>query len=787
MPRILDRYIVREILPPFALALMVFTFILMMDPVARIAQPLLSKGAPISVIVRALLTLVPQALAVTIPMAFLLGLLIAFGRLSGDSEWVAIQACGVSLTRMLTPVLSLALVAWALTEWVLIVAVPSANQAFREIEYRLVAQRVETEIKPRVFFQDFPNLVLYVRDVRQDVPGWSEVFLADTNRAGHPVIYLARGGRMLLDPARRSVDMVLEDGIRHSVTTDASGKEKYEANRFDRMVMSLDPASVFPNAGPAKGEAEMTIAELRQRAETLRKEGGSPHNAIGYTQQKFSIPVACLVFAFIGLGFGVSSTRGGKLAAFTVGIGVIFIYYVLLFMSQSLVKGARLPAALGPWVPNLILGPFGLFVVIRRSRFGGRSRSWRLPAAWIERWRRSDRQSAHASPASKPHSRVVLVVRLPRLGLPRPLILDRYVARMYLRIVGLTFVSLLGIFYISSFIDLSDKLFKGKATMGMLLSFFWFSTPQFVYYVIPISLLIATLVTIGLLTRNSELVVMRACGISLYRVALPLLAFAAVASAILFGLEERVLAGANRQANQLNLRIRTGSAPTLDILNRRWVVGHNGVIYHYEHFEPRRKELTRLSTYHFDARRWSLVRRSYVESAAFDKSSLGADRPGARWITRQGWVREVDAAGQVRSYVPFNGRSVTLEPPDYFGTEQPEAARMTYAGLSRYIAEMRAAGFNVVPFLVDLHQKVSFPFVTIIMTVLAVPFAVTTGRRGALYGIGVGIALAMVYWTANNLFGAVGDAGLLSPVLAAWAPNILFGAGAAYLLLTVRT
>jgi LPS export ABC transporter permease LptG len=353
--------------------------------------------------------------------------------------------------------------------------------------------------------------------------------------------------------------------------------------------------------------------------------------------------------------------------------------------------------------------------------------------------------------------------------------------------VGLTFISLLGIFYISSFIDLSDKLFKGKATMGMLFSFFWFSTPQWVYYVIPISLLIGTLVTIGLLTRNSELIVMRACGISLYRVAMPLVVFGALASAILFGLEERVLAYANRQADQLNQRIRTGSVQTVDILNRRWVVGRTGIIYHYEYFEPRRKELMQLSTYQFDARNWSLTRRSYMDSASFDKSSLSPGRSGAGWITRQGWVRDIDGSGQVVSYVPFNGRPVTLEPPDYFGTEQPEAARMTYGGLRRYIAEMQAAGFNVVPFLVDLHQKVSFPFVTIIMTLLAVPFAVTTGRRGALYGIGVGIVLAMVYWTANNLFGAVGDAGLLSPMLAAWAPNILFGAGAAYLLLTVRT
>jgi LPS export ABC transporter permease LptG/LPS export ABC transporter permease LptF len=785
MLRILDRYIVREILPPFALALLVFTFILQMDPVARLAQPLLAKGAPASVIARALLTLLPQALAVTVPMAFLLGLLVAFGRLSGDSEWVAIQACGVSLTRMLRPVLALALVAWAITQWVLIVAVPWGNQSFREIEYNLVAQRVETEIKPRVFFQDFQNLVLYVRDVRQDVPGWTDVFVADTRRAGQPEISLARRGRMVLDRSKRTVEMILEDGIQHRVTQDASGKEKYETNRFDRMVMSQDPSSVFPNAGPAKGEPEMTIAELRQRVQTLRKQGGSPHNAIWYIQQKFSIPVACLVFALIGLGFGVSSSRGGKLAAFTVGIGVIFAYYVLLFMSHSLVKGGRVPPAIGPWIPNLVLGLFGLLVVVGRSRLGGRSYQLAIPLGWLERWKK--RRVEASPPKQAGGRRIVLVVRLPRFGFPRPLILDRYVARLYLRMVALTFVSLLGIFYISSFIDLSDKLFKGKATLGMLSQYFWFATPQFVYYVIPISLLIATLVTIGLLTRNSELIVMRACGISLYRVAMPLLAFAALASGILFGLEERVLADANRQADQLNQVIRTGTARTFDILNRRWVVGRNGAIYHYEYYEPRRKELTQLSIYDFDARNWSLVRRTYVASAAFDKSSLATGRTGAGWITRQGWVRELDASGGVRAYVPFNGRSVTLEPPDYFGTEQPEADRMTYAGLRRYIAEMRAAGFNVMPFLVDLHQKVSFPFVTIIMTLLAVPFAVTTGRRGALYGIGVGIVLAMVYWTANNLFGAVGDAGLLSPLLAAWAPNILFGAGAAYLLLTVRT
>ena len=128
-----------------------------------------------------------------------------------------------------------------------------------------------------------------------------------------------------------------------------------------------------------------------------------------------------------------------------------------------------------------------------------------------------------------------------------------------------------------------------------------------------------------------------------------------------------------------------------------------------------------------------------------------------------------------------------VEPPQYFMTEQTPAERMTYAQLKRYIVELRASGFNVTEHEVELHRKVSFPWVTLIMTLIAVPFAVTTGRRGAMYGIGLGIVLALVYWVAMSVFGAIGAGGVIPPLLAAWAPNILFAAVAAYLLLTVRT
>jgi lipopolysaccharide export LptBFGC system permease protein LptF len=130
---------------------------------------------------------------------------------------------------------------------------------------------------------------------------------------------------------------------------------------------------------------------------------------------------------------------------------------------------------------------------------------------------------------------------------------------------------------------------------------------------------------------------------------------------------------------------------------------------------------------------------------------------------------------------------LTLETPDTFVTEAPPPAQMNYAQLSAYVRDLRAAGYDVRKDEVALYRKVAFPVVTIVMTLIGVPFAVLTGRRGALYGLGVGIVLALVYWTMISVTAALGAGGAMPAMMAAWTPNLVFGAFAVYLLLTVRT
>ena len=788
--KILDRYLVREIVPPMLLALVGLTFVLMMPPIIQNAEKLIANGVPWTIVLRVLLTLVPQALGVTIPMALLYGILFGLGRLSADREFVALQACGVSVFRVFRPIALLAVVACAATAYNMIVALPNANQTFREIIFNIVASGAESDIKPRVFFTNFPNRVLYVRDI-QPATGWRDVFLADATQPEHTVVFVAKTGRLVLDREKRSVELVLENGTQHTTSRDHS--EEYDANAFETTVIRIDPETIFPRTQIVKGDNEKTIAELRQTvAENTARH--APSGSQLYTiQQKFSLPVACLVLALIGAALGASNSKDGKLASFALGTGVVFVYYIILYSARAGAFAGRLPPGFAPWLVNVVLGAAGAALMFWRARAADQPIRLSLPRFWRGD---ADTASTGAAPvAGRPRGVVIVVVRIPHVDWPRPSLLDLYVIKQYLSIFLLSFGALVGIFYISTLIDLADKLFGGVAPLPLLLRYFYFATPQFVYYIIPMSALVATLVTIGLMTKNSELIVMRACGISLYRSALPLLLFAALFSGTLFELQERVLAESNREAARLNGIIRGYPMQTLGVLNRQWIIGRSGDIYHYEFFDPRINKFSRLSMFHLNEATWKLDSLVYAKEAALVKRPGADGQPALMWEAHDGWTREFAVARPARRraarpvvrFAPYVDRTISLEPPAYFKTDEPEADRMTYGELKRYIGELQASGYHVVPYLVQLQRKIAFPFITLIMTLLAVPFAATTGRSGAIYGIGAGIVLALLYWLMQSVFGAMGAGGWISPILGAWAPNIFFGAAAAYLLLKVRT
>jgi LPS export ABC transporter permease LptG/LPS export ABC transporter permease LptF len=788
--RILDRYVIREILPPMVLSLLIFTFILALPPFMGQLEELVSKGVPWSLAGRMLLTLIPSSLGLTIPMALLVGILIGLGRMSGDREAMALLACGVSPYRLLRPILLVASVAAGGHLWVMLAAIPDANQTFRELAYDTLAQQVENDVRPQVFFANFPPLVLYTRDVVPGGGGWKDVLVADTTKPAATVLFMARRGRLILDRQKQTVDLVLQDGTRYS-SRDAEGKQ-VDTFRFPKeVIVTIDPKTVFARFPIMRGLAEQTIPQLIEQGAFRNGIRQPAHQEMEYIHQKVSFPAASIVFAIIAVALGLTVARDGKLAGFVVGIAVIFAYYILLYLAMGVTKGyysgpdgGAQPlwvAHLSRWVPNLVLLPFGILALIWRARwaegripFRSMIRFSEAATAWIDRRRRAADAPRNATPGPRGGPRVVVVIRVPQVSWLLPNILDRYISAIYLRTAALSFAALLGIFYISTFIDKSDKLFKGQATTAAVVQLLGYMTPQFIYYVIPLSALLSVLVTFGLLSRSSELSVMKACGISLYRIATPLILLSLVWSGILFGLEQRLLARANEQVERLDAEIRGRPPRTSNPLLRTWLIGRDGAIYHYAAYDPQRNAIRNLAIYRPAKTAWELESQAFTPQATYVED---------RWVGTNGWQQDFAP----RRWTAFATRDLPLEPPDYFETQQPIAEMMSVPELKRFIDEQAASGMNVVPLTIELQKKLAFPLVTVVMTLLAIPFGMTTGKRGTLYGIGIGIVLALCYWIVGSVFAAIGKAGMLDPILAGWAPNILAAGSAAYLLLTART
>jgi LPS export ABC transporter permease LptG len=777
---ILDRYVIRQAVVPTLLALLVFTFLLAVNPMLDSLKDFFAKGVPLGTIGYLLLQLLPQALGQALPIALLTGLLVALGRMSTDREGVALLSSGVSPLRLLRPVLLVALVFAGADFYLLAKAVPDGNQRFREVTFPLVMSLGERDIKPGVFFEQFPGFVIYVRE-HAPGGGWNGVLLAETGRPGPPALTLAAHGRLVLDHERRIVRLVLT-GATQYLPGDAGAT--YSMNTTEVSDFRISPEQVFGPGRIIPGVREKRISELRADIASRRARGESAHPEIIQIHQIFSFPAACFVFAAAALALGFNTRRDGKFASLALGLGVTLFYYAFLVLAESRVKGdaatgaASLPAEWARWVPNIALALVAALLLRRRIQ-GPRPASAlsrlvdRVRTA-IGRWR--DNRSASASRSGVPRAAGPARTPAPSSSFPR--LLDRYVGGRYARTIGLTFVSLMTLVYVFTFLDLSDKIFKGQTDGWTFLKFLWFSTPQYVIFVVPFASLLATLATFGGLTRTSELTVMRASGISLYRTALPLVIGATVLAGVLFAIDERVLASSNVEARRLEDAIRGRAPHTLDARNQSWFADlAGGRIYHYAAFDDRRLMLLGLSVFELSASPFRLTAHTYADRVTYTRDG---------WTADGGWTHRFDRVEQ-GARVTFARTPLELASVEDFRSARVDPRQLSFRELLAYNRRLGAAGFNVLEHEVNLYRKLAFPVTVVVLTLLAIPLGMTAGRHGALYGMGLAIALAVAYFLVQTLFTAAGAAAMLPPFFAAWAANILFLSAALYLLLTART
>jgi lipopolysaccharide export system permease protein len=363
----LYRYLLKELAPAFFLGLIGFTFILLTGRILQLTELFVNKGVPLGYILKLLYFLLPTFLSLTIPMATLLSVMLAFNRLSSDNEVTALKASGISLYQMMPPVLVFAFFAFLATTVLALYSVPKANLASRALLYEVASTRANIGIRERVFNDDFDGLVLYVEQIKPKSFQWEKIFISDSRNPAELYTIIAREGEVLSDPQALAVTLRLRSGSIHKLGRQPDSYQKTDFNTYDlRLYLKT---GLKEKKSEEKNPADMTLSELSQAVQVLQSKRANVKIQWVKIHEKFSIPFACLIFGIIGVPLGAQSRlgRGSKSWGFSWSIGVFLIYYLLTNAGTSLAERGVVPLEVGMWAPNGIFLVLGIYLLVKAA------------------------------------------------------------------------------------------------------------------------------------------------------------------------------------------------------------------------------------------------------------------------------------------------------------------------------------------------------------------------------------------------------------------------------------
>jgi LPS export ABC transporter permease LptG/LPS export ABC transporter permease LptF len=779
--RILTRYILGEILSHTLIGCALFTFILFMPNLPRILEAVVRNSSSFSDMLQIFLFTLPNLFRVTIPMAVLVGILLGLSRLAADSEVVAMRASGLGIGYFVRVASIVAVSGMLLGLANSLYLAPRANQAILAMQQTLGTQQASYEIQPRVFYEDFKNAVLYVQDVRSGTgaANWRQVFMADVKDPTNPIVTTAATATVVSDNTQELM-MRLRDGARHE--TVAGNPQQYNISTFNTTDL---PLSLGQQNEVHLGRLDTAIYAMSMPELLTHIHGPHGKRYLIEFYNRFSFPAACIVLMLMGVPLGVNSRRGGKSSGLVFTILLVVAYYFLSFTATALGRQDKIPVFLAVWSANLLFAAGGLFLLWQMAT-GGRVLSAFLE--WAARLAKA-RPAAH----SNGFALTGLLDRLPprpqrvkaRSVFPR--ILDEYVLREFISTFLLALTAFVLLLLVFTFFELVGDILRNHISLFVVGDYLINLTPSQIYQLTPLAVLIAVLVTFGVLNRNSEIVAMKATGISLYRLVVPVLSIAAVLAVSLFFFDQFYLPQANRRQEALRSIIKGRPPQTFLHPEQKWIFGPKPVtgepekIFYYQFFDPDANEFANISVFELDPSTSNLIRRIFARRAVWDPMI-------SSWRFEDGWMRDIQGAN-VTAYKTFTraGFPEIHAAPDYFKKEALQSQEMNFGQLQHYIRDLGQSGFDTMRLKVALWNKLAYPLVAVVMAMLAIPFALSMGRRGSLTGIAVAIGLALAYWVVNGLFDAMGSVNYLPAALAAWSSDVLFGLVGSYLLLRTPT
>lgn len=760
--KLIARYVVKGVVPYVLLSLVLLTAILLTQQGGRFAELALYADLPLSLAAEIAAALLPGVLTLTLPVAVLAGIVIAFARMGSDSEIVAIRAAGVGTWSLLWPVLLIGLLATGVTTFLHMKEAPEAARDLRRAALQGALRKLDSPVDPRTFTTEIPGYVIYVRDGDKAQGAWGRVFIYAQQPDGSNRVVTARSGR--IDSSAEKAELVLSDAVALKIPDSASSDRSYVVERLDQLRIAIDTGRGELLERLSQKEVQVEELDWKDLRRQAQSDSVSERREAERTlQRRLALSSAPFVFAFFGGLLGMRVRRGGRGAGVLLSLIVVVVYYLIALLGESLARTNTVSAITGEWMATAVIVLFSL-VLLRFKR---------LPKLGFVRLLL---KKAPAGDTNQARSVPEHTLGAGRSGFPS--LLDTSLFRTLFASFVVGFVSLVSIFIIFTLFELWRFIGSNHVPAAIVAKYLLFLLPLVAVELFPATMLITALITYALLAKRSEAIAWWASGQSVYRLMIPGFLFAIAAGAGTWLVQEHVMPSANVKQEALRSRIRGGQPRAITGTGRQWLASAESKrLYSYE-FDEQRGVLNEPTIYELD--------EEGVHLSRVTTGKLGLWTPANQMLIKdaetvglQGMVVETHAEPEVMLDA--------VDSPQVFKPTVDKPSQLSVLALRSYLKAAKLRGADVSGLATALQRKYVNPFSVLVMAFIGMPLALAFGRRGATVALCVAVGVSIAYWGVGGGFQQLGTHGLLPPEVAAWSPPVIFAAAGTYFLSRVRT
>ena len=360
---IINRYLLKEMMLPFVINTVFFTFIFLMTKILQITNLIVNYKISMISLLLILIYSIPRFLSFVIPMSVMMAILLTFLRLSNDKELVALKAGGISIYGLIPSVLLFCVMGVALSCIMTVYGMPWGVVSTKTLTYQVAASHVDAGLKERTFNDSFKDVMLYINkiDLKRNI--LKDVFIEDKRSQNVVSTVMAPKGTLVSEPDKLEIHLKLYNGAINQVNLEDRSAHSINFNTYD-VDLDLKKSLVASNGGP-KSEDEMSLGELKTYLKSFPKKNEQYFSALIELHKKFSIPFACLALGILAVPLGVQSESTKRSMGLGMGMVFFLIYYLMLSAGSVFGEAGLYPPVIGMWVPNIVMGGIGLFLLVR--------------------------------------------------------------------------------------------------------------------------------------------------------------------------------------------------------------------------------------------------------------------------------------------------------------------------------------------------------------------------------------------------------------------------------------